>query len=294
MKNVKYLVLGIALLSVIGIASADITVTVQPTLAPNFSGYTPGWVGYDSNYYNAAVAYASYGLNAPVSGLTSTGDPATPGYYQLLASGAQIGTNANLATGFNSWMGVANPGTVFGSAFAAEDGNRLSFSVVVNGGGNLISIDHLSYSITSSDPSQSLNDLGDFEGSNYSVNRVGVLFNSDGSFKSLVTSGDGTQLVNEIIYIGVGDAWWPGGPSTDPENPSGFTGTGQAAINSTESWLGSQTPITVTGTYTYAQDDSRITGSANVTVVPVPAAVLLGIGGLSLVGLLKKRFAKSV
>ena len=62
----------------------------------------------------------------------------------------------NLVTSFPSWMGVADPGSVFGPAFAQESGNRLTFGMDIKGGTNLISIAQLSFTMTSTDPGNTL------------------------------------------------------------------------------------------------------------------------------------------
>jgi hypothetical protein len=287
MKNVGCLVLSIALLSVVGIASADITLTVTPTLAPNV---------YGSPSYAAWQANEMYALE---NGLSSYGDPSSPTYYQALANGSNIGSNANLVTTFNSWNGVANPT----GAFANELGNRLMFGLVINGNGTKVDINNLFFNMNSDDLNDTLAFSGNFQDYGYNDHAIGVIFNynDDGQLiaPTLLENGEaGTTPVDEIIYRGVGNAWWPGGDDPDPGNPVDGQ---QGSITDTESWISSVGPIGVNCVYFYPIEGSQFplasVGNVNVVSgavpVPVPAAVLLGIGGLSLVGLLKKRFAKS-
>jgi hypothetical protein len=98
------------------------------SVAPNTGlGDTPSWLTYVDNIRAAASS----------TGLGSAGDPNTPGYFTTTPSEITIdqavvtdatGPGLTLATGarrFNSWRGQANPGEVFGAAFANEYGSRI-------------------------------------------------------------------------------------------------------------------------------------------------------------------------
>ena len=131
--------------------------------------------------------------------------------------------------------------------------------------------------------------VGDFIGYDYSSTRFGVHWGADrvkgGGDDTVYTSGNGTTLVDELAYVGIGNAWWPGygeTPSTNAEK--------QAEIDDTVAWISSIEPIDFTTSYSILGDDNiTYTGSASVEVVPVPGAVLLGAMGLGMVGWMKRR-----
>jgi hypothetical protein len=113
-----------------------------------------------------------------------------------------------MATGFPSWASQADPGTIFGPAYASELGNRPLFGVVIDAGAGApsISISELSFSAISNDPGGLL--TFDFaQGSyTYSDQYVGVIFGTGGNPDTYITSGASTQLVNEIVGRGSGNA----------------------------------------------------------------------------------------
>ena len=117
-----------------------------------------------------------------------------------------ISVTNNIVTGFPSWNGLADPGDVFGANFSQELGNRLQFGIDIKGGTNLISISQLSFSAHSTDPSNTL-DFAFAQGSyNYSASYVGIIYGPGGT-NTYITSGPATQLVNEIVGRGSGNAW---------------------------------------------------------------------------------------
>lgn len=120
-------------------AYADILTEVFPSVAPNAFG-SPSYSGYVSN-----------AIHAILNGLPAYGNPNDPTYYQQQST---IAPNQMIVTGFPSWLGSANPGTVFGPAYANELGNRPLFGVVINAGPGApsISISELSFAATSNDP----------------------------------------------------------------------------------------------------------------------------------------------
>jgi hypothetical protein len=190
------------------LGTGGITVAVYPALAPNRWG-SPSWNAWSSN-----------AVTAILNGCSSCGDPAWPSYYRQITNAVPV-TN-NLVTSFPSWMGVADPGTVFGPNFANESGNRLTFGMHIKGGTNLISISQLSFIMASTDPGNTLNWSYSpipysYSGLNTgSANPVylGIIYGANGE-KTYVTNGASTQLVNEIVTCGSGNAWWPDGTSAD-------------------------------------------------------------------------------
>jgi hypothetical protein len=177
----------------------------------------------------------------------------------------------NIVTGFSSWNGVANPS----GAYASELGNRLLFGLDVRGNGAEISIDQLSFVMSSTDG----NTLGYSFGLGsygYSSQYVGWDYGVDGirgtADDIFITSGAASQQVDEIVSRGSGSAW--------AVYEGNYPGTLQDGINQAAADLGSS-PIDFTGTYTLGGAQ----GSATVTFEPVPepttaGCFLLGLGAL--------------
>jgi hypothetical protein len=161
-------------------------------------------------------------------------------------------------------MGQADPGDVFGPAFAQESGNRLTFGMDIKGGTNLISIAQLSFTMASTDPGKTLDWTYSpipysYSGLNTaSANPVylGIIYGPNGQ-NTYVTNGPATQLVNEIITCGSGNAW-------DTYDTSGNIASEQSNILACASQVGNQ-PFFFTGTYTI----DGISGTNSVTFNPV-------------------------
>lgn len=226
-----------------------VTISVIPTLAPNAFG-SPSWDAWNAN--------AIYALE---NGLSSYGDPASPTYYS--AAPLTLPVSDNVVTNFPSWLGQANPS----GNFAGEYGNRLTFGLVVDGNGSLISISELGFSSVSTDPYDTLGAGFSYAAGSYdySDSYVGVIWGQDGNPNTYVTSGPNTQLVNEIIGRGSGNAWealtgdplyWPGP-------------TEQDMIGQVGSAYDLPSNFSFTGTYTLG--DAQ--GSATVDFVNVPDAI---------------------
>ena len=242
------------------------TISVFTTLAPNAFG-SPSFPGWQSN-----------AVNAMMNGAVPTGTVGTPEYFQtqgnVLASWISV-------TSFPSWMGTADPGTVFGPGFAAELGNRGTFPLFVDGNGGQFSISQLGFSAVSSDPGNVLGFSFGTGSYNYGPGYVGIQFGGNGVLGGgddiLITGGLNTQLVDALAGRGSGNALWPCGPgdlspcSTIPEK--------QAAINAMTAILGGET---FTGTYTLG----GVSGSATFNVAAVPEPATFAVMGLGLLGLL--------
>ncbi len=256
----------VALWLLAGCAFADPQIYVLPALAPN---------GWGSASFSGWQDNAIYALE---NGLSAYGDPTLPTYYQQ--AGSSIPQSENQVTSFNSWMGQTDPGTVFGSAFASELGNRLHFGLVILGNGTQFSISQLSFVGTSSDPANYLGfgwNTGDYD---YSPGYVGVVHHTGGA-DTYVTSGPNTQLVDELYSRGSGNAAWPCGPG-DP-SPCGTPAEQQAAIDAAAAYNG--TPYTFSGTYTLAgPDNTAWKGTAEVTLVPTPEPMSIVFLGTVLCG----------
>lgn len=257
MKNIRLLFLAISAV-VIGSAHATpaISITVTPSLAPNAFG-SPNWPGYVSN-----------AVTALYNGFSAFGSASSPDYYSAVTG--PINVKDNIVTGFNSWRGDANPGGDYGAAFAGEYGNRLHFGVVIEGHGVQFSISEMSFDSHSSDAGDGLG-FGFAAGSyGYSNDYVGVIHGPSGD--TFITSGPNTQLVDEIVGRGSGNAYAV--YSTDPG------ATNQEKIDLAASAIG---PYSYTGTYAI----EGVTGSATVNAVPEPFSMAaLGFGALAV---LRKR-----
>jgi hypothetical protein len=233
------------------VLSGGITISVFPALAPN---------RWDSPSWNA---WASNAVTAILNGDSSYGDPSSPTFYQQITNAVPV-TN-NLVTSFPSWMGVADPGSVFGPAFAQESGNRLTFGLDIKGGTNLISIAQLSFIMTSTDPGNTLD--WTYSPIPYSYSGLntgsadpvylGIIYGPNGQ-NTYVTNGPPTQLVNEIVTCGSGNAWWPDGTSADS------IATQQSNIVACATQIGTQS-FFFTGTYII----DGISGTNSVTFNPV-------------------------
>jgi hypothetical protein len=254
-------------------ATSAVTVDVYASSAPNYYG-SPSWAGYEAN-----------GVYALENGLSTYGDPTLPTAYAQLP--AVVGANMNASTSFNSWQGNVNPT----GAFANELGNRIHFGLVAFGDGTTkIALNDLTFAINSNDAGDSMNYTGDFQGSDYNgTSRIGIIWGTGGkanpSTYTVLTSGNGTTPVDEIVYIGVGNSWWPQVTSDLP--------TPAAAMNDYYATMNAEGPITITGSYSI----DGFTGSDSVAVAPVPEPVtmvsaFLAIGGLG--GYIRKRMKAPV
>jgi hypothetical protein len=237
-----------------GACLGDIVVDVYASSAPNAAG-AASWGAYVTN--------AMYAIE---NGLSVYGDPSTsPSAYTQAPD--VIGPGDIAVTSFHTWKGVINPP----APFANEYGNRLHFGLHILGNGTQFSISQLSFAMDSSDATDSLACSYATGSYNYSSSYVGINYGTDGikgtSDDVRITSGANTQLVDELVSRGSGNGWWPGG-----DLPDAGVGDPQSAMDTYLAWLGSEAPVTVTGTYALAGGPS---GSDSVVVTPEPASLVL-------------------
>jgi len=170
---------------------SQIYVSIGPdaNTSPNYGAYTT----------NAQAGVIAGGVNEGGSIAT------TPSAYNVVGTGNTASVNGAQITNspFPSWLGVADPT----GALAAEKGNMIYWSIVFQG--TNISLSNINLTQNSTDP---LDYFGDstqpgglattsFAGIDYAPDLVGIT-----STNQLITSGVGTQLVNEIVITGFGEA----------------------------------------------------------------------------------------
>lgn len=248
-----------ALFAPVGAGATSITVT--PWLAPNAFG-SPSFAGAEANavqgMLNNGVAY---------------GTPGTPTYFnpQSNVTSAQA-----IVTGFPSWLGQVDPGTVYGPAFANELGNRMTFALRIDGQGTPFSISQLSFTMTSTDPAGAL-DYSFPSGYNYGSGYWGVLPGPDGKLWTAddvyVTSGASTQLVYGLVGRGSGNSFAAYCSSCSLAQQ-------QSALLASAAYPGS--PFEFTGTYSLGTASGS--GTFNVSPVPLPASAWFFVSGLVLLG----------
>jgi hypothetical protein len=270
MKKLQITILAASLAAAMS-ASADVSISVYGTMAPNAYG-SPSF-----------STWAANGIYAMENGLTSYG-AAGPAQFNVTTSPVPVA--ANFVTGFSSWMGQADPA----SPYSSELGTRASFVAVINGNGNLINMNNFGITMASSDAGNALgvswpnNSIspGDWT---YDAGDIGLIFNNGintaGGF-TVVNSGDPGQMVNEIISIGAGNAYAAytyaealayqvkyGGSIADNGGDPDPNATDQQIINYQ---LGFVPDYDFTGTFSYGD----VSGSATI-VVPEPTTMISGV-----------------
>ncbi|MEM6473003.1 MAG: PEP-CTERM sorting domain-containing protein [Planctomycetota bacterium] len=251
-------------------AQAEVVMSVVASSAPNFT-LSPSWGGYLNN-----------ALNSLENGLGNIGDRDTdPTAYEFFPEGTFIAPQELIVSNFPSWRGVADPS----SPFDGEFGNRLHFGVHVVGDGNMrFRLEDLSFDITSADNGSLLNFSGDFAGSSYSATRVGIDYGADmmkgGGDDMIINSGSSTQFVDELIYVGVGNAF----------DASGFSGSNQEKIDQLIGQVGGV--FDVRGGYSLTDSTGTsilAAGTTTISVVPEPTAIAFLAVAASSFGLRRRR-----
>lgn len=269
MKAVKLTTIFAISMAAAMIASAQVTITVDPTMAPNAYG-SPSFAPWAANgIYAVENNLSSYGVAGP-SQFNITTTPLPVAY--------------NFATGYNSWLGQA-PGP-----YPDELGNRASFVTVINGNGSLINMNNVGFIMSSSDPSNNLGYSFPTGTWGYDQYDIGLVFsnglNISGGY-AIINSGDPGQQVNEIISIGAGNAYASYDTvATGDDDPNPGDTTDQQILN----YDISQAPSSYdfTGTFTYG----GASGSATFEFIPEPDTVaLVGMGLMGLLIVVRRRKA---
>jgi hypothetical protein len=259
---------AIALALFTSVPAKAVTITVETWLAANGAG-SPSFAGAEAN-----------AVQGMMNGGVATGSGPTAFTPVTNVTPAQA-----VVTQFRSWMGVVDPGTAFGAAYANESGNRMTFAFsAISDPSHEFSISQMSFTGHSSDPSGVLN-FGNAAGAyNYSTGFVGVQYGKDGKLGGgddvFITSGPNTQLVDALFGRGSGN-------SLAAVCHGCSLAEQQAALDAVAAYPGS--PFTFTGTYTIGEDAGS--GTFNIANVPEPstwAMMVLGFAGIGFMAYRRK------
>lgn len=255
------------------IPTSGLTVDVKFSSAPNIFG-SPSW--------DAHVANALASLEGELGNIGDRN--VDPTAYEVLMGTYEPGDV--MVTSFPSWRGVALPG----APFAGERGNRLHAGLRIFGDGTaMMRLNDLEFALTSSDGA--LDFMGDFVGLDFNcTTRYGVHWGADrvkgGVDDSVVCGvGSGSLLVDELVYVGVGNAYWPGGGPVPP-------GTEQSEIDAVVAYINNNGPV-IGANYSITGTDSVVySGSASLALaspVPEPATSALLLPALAILGWVWRR-----
>jgi hypothetical protein len=263
----------LALVSAAGTASAQISIQVFPSPAPNAFG-SPSWAGYRDT--------AIEGLEAGGSNIGSRSS--NPTAYE---TGNAFQVHDFIATNYNMWQG----NTGVSAPFNSELGHRMHFGLrAVAEVGTQFALEDVAFDMTSSDSGNAFgyNSGGPGGWGVYSASRVGVLRGVDGIVgtgdDTFITSGPSTQLVDALYYVGIGNADESLVNATtysDGVTPYAYSNTPNPAVAYAESSAGFINDFgfgwSLSTTYTI----NGFSGTGTATLIPAPGALAaLGMGGL--------------
>jgi PEP-CTERM putative exosortase interaction domain len=159
-------------------------VAVRPSLSSSFT-----------TWRSNVIAALKQGYETP-----TFGTPGTPSYFTTVSGTLPVAASFHTPD-FVSWMGSADPASVYGAAYANELGSSIAFAGVVLGNGTQVSLSQLSQQFTLGHVTSPTLTTG-----NYGSSFVGVNYGLNGAFgggdDTYVTSGSAAQLVDALIFTG--------------------------------------------------------------------------------------------
>jgi MYXO-CTERM domain-containing protein len=262
-------------------ARADfMTFEVIPAFAPT-GVQSPSW----SNYVVNALAGIQQGMDV---GDRSTSPTAYERVTSVLTPEELIYTTGNVSgQAFNSWRGIANPA----SPFSGEFGNRIHFGLKVVSDTEF-KLDDLTWQLDSNDSDDYFDQSGNFQGASYSPTRMGIWWGADGVKGGVddVTrsSGPGTDPVNELLYVGVGDGFLADEPAVLSDQQRIDTTIADILAGCTDP---SGCLVDVTGTYSLPDGNGGTLWVSNsfVLATPEPSAGLLALIGMAALAVSRRR-----
>lgn len=152
--------------------------------------------------------------------------------------------------------------------FSGEFGNRLHFGLHIVADAQF-RLSNLVFNLDSTDSGNTLDFAGTFAASSYSATRVGIDYvdGIKGNGNDIVyTSGTGTAPINELIYVGVGNA-------EDATFEPGATN--QDKVDSVLAYINSEAPFEfdINMTYTLKNDAGATLGVGTSSVQVVSSVV---------------------
>lgn len=247
------------------------TFDVIPAFAPTGT-QSPTW----NNYVVNALAGIQLGIDL---GDRSTDPSAYERVSSVLPPEELIYTSGEFSgQPFYSWRGVANPS----SPFSGEFGNRIHFGLRVVSD-TAFKLDDLVWQLDSDDSGNYFDQSGNFQGASYSSTRVGIWWGNNGAKGGGddVTrfNGPGTDPVNELLYVGVGDGFLADEPAslTDQERVNSTLADVLAGCSDPSGCL-----IDVVGTYSLPDGMGGTISASDkfVLATPEPTAGLLALIGM--------------
>lgn len=244
MKRMVF-IFGILMSSTQGLIASPI-INISYGIRPIFDS---GWTfGYRSNIVSVLLGGQS-------------SDIGTVDYYEEVANSCPVERMINTPN-FYYWNGTINPS----GAYSNAHGSALGINAIIEGDGEPISLDEISYSISSTVPGLADNDdFSLYPNLTYTSFLIGLDSDGSGGY-TWTTSGSATNLHQKIAIL-LPDGLVTSGNGTPNEQIAGV-------INSINY------PSPVTSTFNYNYGGNVISDSQTIQVVPEPATIgMLLFGG---------------